>query len=94
MFCIYTENGQNIKTSIWEIIQIIQLPKTLMSYQKFKRKLTVSIRISEIGNRLKKFALLENEFSIDGEELTPTLKLKRKKILAKYDAVYKTIFSD
>ena len=50
----------------------------------------------EFGNweQIKKFALLENEFSIDGEELTPTLKLKRKKILAKYDSVYKTIFSN
>ena len=50
----------------------------------------------DFGNweQIKKFALLENEFSVDGEELTPTLKLKRKKILAKYDAVYKTIFCD
>jgi long-chain acyl-CoA synthetase len=44
--------------------------------------------------QIKKFALLENEFSIDGEELTPTLKLKRKKILSKYDAVYKSVFCD
>ncbi len=50
----------------------------------------------EFGNweQIKKFALLENEFSIDGDELTPTLKLKRKKILAKYDQVYKSIFCD
>ncbi|MEY3236579.1 MAG: hypothetical protein RI883_680 [Bacteroidota bacterium] len=44
--------------------------------------------------QIKKFALLENEFSIDGEELTPTLKLKRKNILAKYAVVYNSVFCD
>lgn len=50
----------------------------------------------EFGNweQIKKFVLLEKEFSIDGDELTPTLKLKRKKILAKYDAQYKSIYSE
>lgn len=44
--------------------------------------------------QIKKFALLDKEFSIEGDELTPTLKLKRKKILAKYDKQYKEIFAD
>lgn len=50
----------------------------------------------QFGNweQIKKFALLENEFSIDGDELTPTLKLKRKKILAKYNKQYKEIYSE
>jgi len=36
-----------------------------------------------LGNweQIKKFELLKNEFSIEGGELTPTLKLKRKKIM-------------
>ena len=33
---------------------------------------------------IKKFILLPREFSVEGDELTPTLKLKRKKIYAKY----------
>jgi long-chain acyl-CoA synthetase len=38
--------------------------------------------------QVKKFELLENEWNIEGGELTPTLKLKRKVILEKYrDAV-------
>ena len=44
--------------------------------------------------QIKRFALLEKEFSIEGEELTPTLKLKRKKILAKYQAHYDAIYKE
>ena len=50
----------------------------------------------EYGNweQIKKFVLLPKEFSIDGGELTPTLKLKRKKILDKYQKEYKSIYCD
>ena len=38
--------------------------------------------------QVKKFTILPAPFTIDGGELTPTLKLKRKPIMAKYgDAV-------
>ena len=43
--------------------------------------------------QVKKIALLPSEFTIDGGELTPTLKLKRKKILEKYHEGYQKIFS-
>jgi long-chain acyl-CoA synthetase len=50
----------------------------------------------EFGNweQIKKFVLLEKEFSIETEELTPTLKLKRKKILAKYQKEYASIYTE
>jgi long-chain acyl-CoA synthetase len=44
--------------------------------------------------QIKKFVLLENEFSIHGGELTPTLKLKRKIILKKYTDEYESIYRD
>ncbi|TXI85176.1 MAG: long-chain fatty acid--CoA ligase [Crocinitomicaceae bacterium] len=44
--------------------------------------------------QIKRFALLEKEFSVEGEELTPTLKLKRKKILSKYQAQYESIYKE
>lgn len=49
----------------------------------------------EFGNweQIKKIALLENEFTIEGNELTPTLKLKRKNIMAKYQNKYSEIYS-
>lgn len=43
--------------------------------------------------QIKKFALLSSELSIEGGELTPTLKLKRKAILSKYQDKYKEIYS-
>lgn len=42
--------------------------------------------------RVKKFALLPNEFTIEGNELTPTLKFKRKVIMEKYHAVVEKIY--
>ena len=43
--------------------------------------------------QLKKFVLLPKEFSIDGGELTPTLKLKRKKIMEKYQKEYSLLYT-
>lgn len=50
----------------------------------------IAERVAEINSRLaryesiRKFVLLQRDFSIDGGELTPTLKLKRKVIYEKY----------
>lgn len=47
-----------------------------------------------LGNweQIKKFELTQDEWSIDGGQLTPTLKLKRKIILEKYKHLYKEIY--
>jgi len=49
----------------------------------------------EFGNweQVKKIALMPAEFSVAGGELTPTLKLRRKKILEKYQEGYQKIFN-
>jgi long-chain acyl-CoA synthetase len=49
---------------------------------------------ANLGNweQLKKIKLLPDLFSIEGNELTPTLKLKRKVILEKYSRAYNEIF--
>ncbi len=44
--------------------------------------------------KIKKFQLLPTEFTIEGEELTPTLKFKRKIIMKKYHDVVEQIFRD
>ncbi|HXC69058.1 MAG TPA: long-chain fatty acid--CoA ligase [Pyrinomonadaceae bacterium] len=43
--------------------------------------------------RIKKIALLENEFTIEGGELTPTLKVKRRVIDEKYRDVIEKIYA-
>lgn len=43
--------------------------------------------------QIKKFVLLPKEFSIDGGELTPTLKLKRKEIYKKYASEIESIYA-
>jgi long-chain acyl-CoA synthetase len=44
--------------------------------------------------RVKKVILLENEFTIDGGELTPTLKVKRRVIDEKYRSVIDQIYDE
>ena len=43
--------------------------------------------------RVKKIRVLPEPFTIDGGELTPTLKLKRKPILARYGDVIESIYT-
>lgn len=57
-------------------------------------------RVAEINKRLapyetiKKFVLLAQDFSIDGGELTPTLKLRRKIIYEKYRQKIEDLYAD
>ncbi len=44
--------------------------------------------------QIKKVVLFDNEFSVEGGELTPTLKLKRKIILEKYKDRFESIYCD
>lgn len=43
---------------------------------------------------IKRFELLPNEFTVEGGELTPTLKLKRKKIIEKYQEAFNKIYQN
>jgi long-chain acyl-CoA synthetase len=44
--------------------------------------------------KVKKVALLENEFTIEGGELTPTLKIKRRVIDDKYRDVIEKLYEE
>jgi len=71
--------------------EIVLQEKVLL---KFKEEIEEINEFFGSWEQLKKFVLLPTEFSIDGGELTPTLKLKRKKIMEKYQKEYAILYSN
>jgi long-chain acyl-CoA synthetase len=49
-------------------------------------------RLSRV-EQIKRFALLEDEWLPGGEELTPTMKLKRRPIAARYAAAIEALYA-
>ena len=68
---------------------MIQKPEVIAAYQK-----EVDFYNNEFGSweTIKKFELIPNDWSIDGGEMTPTLKLKRKPIMTKYTTYVDKIY--
>src|SRR5690606_21993220 len=78
-------------------LDITSLPKdAFLKSEKVQEKITQEInRINaNFGNweQIKKISIIPEEFTIEGGELTPTLKMKRKKIIEKYSANYKELY--
>jgi long-chain acyl-CoA synthetase len=44
--------------------------------------------------KVKKIALMENELTVEGGELTPTLKIKRRVVEEKYKGVIDSLYRD
>jgi long-subunit acyl-CoA synthetase (AMP-forming) len=53
----------------------------------------VNTRLARVQT-VKKFAILPAELSVDGGELTPTMKVKRKVVSQKYASVIDRLYSD
>jgi long-chain acyl-CoA synthetase len=67
------------------ISQLIRDPKVIELYKGIVEEFNKNFNHVE---QVKKFELLDSEWTIEGGELTPTLKLKRKVIMEKYrDAI-------
>lgn len=71
--------------------ELCQSPRIIDLFERQINELTPDLAQYE---RVKKVALLENEFSIEGGELTPTLKAKRRVIDEKYRRVIDEIYRD
>jgi long-chain acyl-CoA synthetase len=66
-------------------------PQVLALYEKQMEKCNAGFARWE---KIKKFILLDKEFTIEGGELTPTLKLKRKVIHSKYADVIESLYPE
>lgn len=81
-------NKKNIKTEL-DNVSITKCPEVIALIQ------SEIDRINErFGNweKIKKFELTPDVWSIDGGHLTPTLKLKRKVVMEKYQDLYNKIY--
>ncbi len=69
---------------------IVSNPKVIARIQE-----EVDTQNEKFGNweKIKRFELTPDVWSIEGGHLTPTLKLKRKIVLVKYQALYKQIYN-
>ena len=85
-----TEFAREEKISYQTLEELVQNPKVKELYGN---------RIKELNKNyppyktIKYFAVIANDFSIDGGELTPTLKLKRKVILDKYKDLIEDLYA-
>jgi long-chain acyl-CoA synthetase len=69
-----------------------EIAKSEIVFNKIQEEVSILNEGYGSWEKIKKFALLPKEFSIEGGELTPTLKLKRKQILEKYQQEFNTIY--
>lgn len=89
---------ENLKTwcekngvSISNNKEILQHPKVIELYKSVVEKYNTLFNPVE---QVKKFELLNSEWTIGGGELTPTLKLKRKVIMEKYADAVERIYAE
>lgn len=77
--------------------EILSLSKEeFLQHKEIQKKINQEVRQANqyFGNweQIKKPAIIPNEFTIDGGDLTPTLKMKRKNIAQKYKKEIEAIF--
>src|SRR6185436_10387226 len=71
--------------------ELCRHPRIIDLFERQIEKLTTNLARYE---KVKKVALLEEELTIEGGELTPTLKVKRRVIDEKYRGVIDSVYSE
>lgn len=69
--------------------QILKNEKVIAQFDKAIEKANVNFNHSE---QIRKFSLLDNEWTVDGGELTPSLKMKRKVLVGKFKNVINDLY--
>lgn len=70
---------------------LTQLPQIRNSIDRFMRRANTHL---EPWEQVKKYAILDREFSLDDEELTPSMKVRRDVVLQRYSGTIKELYSD
>jgi long-chain acyl-CoA synthetase len=70
--------------------ELIQLTQVVSRYQRVVNEMNKPLGQTE---QIKRFRLVQEEWTPNSGELSPTLKLKRKFLTSRYEAVIKEIFS-
>ena len=73
------------------MMEIILNEKVL---EKYEKEISHYNSFFNPYERIKKFELISEPWSVDGGELTATMKLRRKNILNKYQDLYKNIYNE
>jgi len=82
---------ENQGSPLPKTVDITQDPEVLKLIRKELNSYNVEFADHE---RVKRFQLVDQEWTIDGGELTPTLKLKRRKIYEKYGHLLDKIYNN
>ena len=72
------------KTLSLEVRDAVELARHPRIHEYFKKKVDEATKELAPHEKVKKIALLTQEFTIDGGELTPSLKIRRKFVEDKY----------
>ncbi len=71
-------------------LELVQIPQVLSRYQRVVNETNKNLGLTE---QIKRFRLVCEEWSPNTGELSPTLKLKRKFLMQRYDNIVQDIFS-
>ncbi len=81
--------AESLALGIKDRVELVRHPRVV---EFFKKKVDEVTRELAPHEKIKKIALLEQEFTIEGGELTPTLKVRRKNVEEKYHELIDSMY--
>lgn len=96
--CLLTLNREMLKTVASRHKLVYKEVEELYQHPLIKDEIDAAVgRINQslaTFERIKRYEVLPNDFTVEDEELTPTFKVKRKHVTAKYQAVLDSMYPD
>jgi long-chain acyl-CoA synthetase len=79
----------SLQLGIKEKTELVKHPRVIEFYKKKVDEVTRQLAAHE---KIKKIALLDEEFTVEGGELTPTLKVRRKFVEEKHQQLIASLY--